>query len=78
MPSAVFFCEVFVLTVLQGASAGQRILKIRVVDVNSHSRVTVGRVFVRTLLICLVVPALFEKDGRGYQDWFSNSVMIKV
>jgi len=76
-PLAIFFVEVSVLTALQGSSAGQRILRLRVVDVNTGGRVATGRVILRTFLICLVIPALFTKESRGFHDWFTNSVVVR-
>ena len=78
LPLAIFFVEVGVLTTLGGASAGQRIVRIKVVDATTRGPVPVGRAFFRTFLICLVVPALFTKEGRGYHDWFTNSVVVKT
>ena len=77
LPLAIFFVEVGVLTALGGASAGQRIVRVRVVDATSGGPVPVGRAFLRTVLICLVIPALFTKEGRGYHDWFTNTRVVK-
>jgi len=77
LPLVVFFVEVGILTALGGASAGQRIMRIRVVDATTGGRITAGRALFRTLLICLLIPALFTKEGRGYHDWFTNSVVVK-
>ena len=77
LPLAIFFVEVAILTALQGASAGQRIVRIRVVDAVSGGRITFSRALYRTLLICLVIPAVFTKEGRGYHDWFTNTVVIR-
>ena len=76
LPLVIFFVEVGILTSLGGASAGQRIVRIRVVDATTGGPVPVGRVLYRTFLICLVVPALFTKEGRGYHDWFTNSMVV--
>ena len=77
LPLAIFFVEVFILTATTGSSAGQRILRIRVVDATTREAIGVGRAFRRTLFICLVIPAIFTKEGRGYHDWFTNSVVVK-
>ena len=77
LPLAIFFAEVGALTALAGASAGQRILRIRVVDATSGGRINAWRALLRTLLICLVIPAIFTKEGRGYHDWFTNSVVVR-
>ena len=77
VPLGIFFVEVSVLTALMGASAGQRLLRLRVMDVHSGGRVLAGRVIFRTFLICLVIPALFTKEGRGYHDLFTNCVVVR-
>ncbi len=77
LPLGIFFVEVVLFTALQGASAGQRILRLRVVDAANGGRISIGRVLRRTLFICLLFPAIFTKEGRGYHDWFTNSVVVK-
>jgi len=77
LPLAIFFMEVGLLTALQGASAGQRILRLRVVDAVNGGRISALRAFRRTLFICLIFPAIFTKEGRGYHDWFTQSVVVK-
>ena len=76
-PLVIFFIEVSILTSLQQASAGQRILKLRVVDFTNGGLVSPARVLLRTLLICLVLPAVFMKDGRGLHDHLARSLVIK-
>lgn len=78
LPLAIFFVEVGILTALGGASAGQRIVRIKVVDASTGGQVLAGRAFYRTLLICLVIPAIFTKEGRGYHDWLTNCVVVKA
>ena len=77
LPLAIFFLEVGILTALQGASAGQRILRLRVVDASNGARISALQAFKRTIFICLVFPAVFTKEGRGYHDWFTNSVAVR-
>ena len=72
-----FFIEVSVLTALQQASAGQRILKLRVVDFTNSGVVPPLKILLRTFLICLVLPAVFTREGRGLHDWVSNSVVVR-
>ena len=74
---AIFFIEVSILTTLQQASAGQRILRLRVVDFTNYGIVPAKKIFIRTLLICLVLPAVFTRDGRGLHDWVANSVVVR-
>ena len=73
----IFFLEVSILTALQQASAGQRILKIKVVEFNSGGFLNLRRVLLRTFLICLVLPAVFTREQRRLHDWAANSVVIR-
>jgi uncharacterized RDD family membrane protein YckC len=73
----IFFIQVSILTTLQQASAGQRILRMRVVDFTNYGVVPAGKVLIRTFLICLVLPAVFTREGRGLHDWVANSVVVK-
>ena len=74
---AIFFIEVSILTTLQQASAGQRILRLRVVDFTNYGIVPAKKILIRTFLICLVLPAVFTRDGRGLHDWVANSVVVR-
>jgi hypothetical protein len=74
----IFFIEVTLFTTLLQASAGQRIMAIKVVTYPEQLRVAPQKVFFRTLLICLVLPAVFTKDGRAFHDHFTQSQTIKV
>ena len=73
----IFFIEVCALTILQQASAGQRILRLRVVDFTTFGIVPIRKIVLRTFLICLVLPAVFTREGRGLHDWVANSVVVK-
>jgi uncharacterized RDD family membrane protein YckC len=73
----IFFIQVSILTTLQQASAGQRILRMRVVDFTNYGVVPVQKVLLRTFLICLVLPAVFARDGRGLHDWVANSIVVR-
>lgn len=77
LPLAIFFLEVAILTSVGGSSAGQRIFRIRVVDAETGGAIGVGRALRRTFFICLVFPAIFTKEGRGYHDWFTHSIVVK-
>jgi len=75
---AVFAAEVIVLTWLIGCSFGQRLVGIRVVRLDG-ARLDLWRSVVRTLLICLVIPAVvFDSSGRGLHDRAVGSVAIRV
>ena len=74
----VFFIMKSALTMLGGASFGQRILGIRVIALGKPY-VNPWRALVRTLLICLVIPAvIWDRDGRGLHDRAAGTVVVKA
>jgi len=75
-PLLVFFLEVWVLVALQGASAGQRVLGIRVQRFTDRGAPTAYQALVRTFLLCLVVTAItFDEDGRAPHERLSGTVL---
>ncbi len=76
LPLAVFAVEVTILTWLTSSSFGQRLLGIVVVRLDG-SRLGLGRAALRTLLICLVIPAVvYDSEGRGLHDRAVGSVAL--
>lgn len=72
----------FVLGVLTvgtlGYTPGKRVFGLRVVAVASGS-VVPWRAAVRTVLLCLAVPALvWDRDGRGLHDRLAGTVEIRA
>lgn len=79
IPLAVFFVEVWVLTSLQGASAGQRLLGMRVIRYSDGGVASPTQVLVRTFLLCLVVTAItFDENGRGIHERLSGTILKRV
>jgi uncharacterized RDD family membrane protein YckC len=74
----IFFLEVAFFTIIFQASAGQRILGIKVVTYPEQARVAPKKIVLRTLLICLVLPAVFTKEGRSLHDYLTQSQTIKA
>ena len=74
----IFFLEVAFFTIIFQASAGQRILGIKVVTYLEQARVEPKKIVLRTLLICLVLPAVFTKEGRSLHDYLTQSQTIKA
>ncbi len=73
----IFVVEVILLTWLMAASFGQRVLGISVVRTDG-TRLSLGRVVLRTLLICLVIPAVVMDDyGRGLHDRAVDSMVVR-
>jgi uncharacterized RDD family membrane protein YckC len=73
----VFGVEVFVLTAFGGASAGQRLLRLRILRLDGRP-VWLGTALVRTVLLLLLVPALItDRDGRGLHDKAAGTVLVR-
>ena len=76
LPLLVFLLEVTLFTGLAGASFGQRLLRIAVARLDGK-QVTLVQAFVRSLLICLVVPPLvFNRDNRGLHDLAVGTITL--
>ncbi|MEE1755182.1 RDD family protein [Streptomyces sp. SP18CS02] len=72
----------FVLSVLTvgtvGSTPGKRLLGLRVIALDG-GRLGLGRVLVRSALLCLAVPALiWDRDGRGLHDRLSGAVQVRI
>ena len=77
LPLLVFLVEATLFTALTGSSFGQLALRIVVVRLDGRP-VTVLHAFVRTLLICLVIPpVVFNRDNRGLHDLAVNTVALR-
>ena len=74
---ALFFTEIALMTYLTQSSIGQRIFSIKIVDAATGDRLPPLRVFKRTLLLALFIPAIFTQNGRGYHDILSGSAVVE-
>jgi uncharacterized RDD family membrane protein YckC len=76
-PLLVYLLEATLLTALLGGSFGQLALRVVVARVDGKP-VTVLHAFVRTVLICLVIPPLvFNRDQRGLHDLAVKTVTVQ-
>lgn len=76
LPLAVFFLEVSLFTWVFAASFGQRLLGVEVIATDGR-RLMLWRIGLRTMLVCLVLPAvIYDSQGRGLQDRAVGSVAI--
>ncbi len=74
----VFFVEMVIFSYLLGASFGQKLLGLRVINIKD-GRLSLWRIMLRTLLIILVIPALvMDSDGRGLHDRIVGSRVIRM
>jgi uncharacterized RDD family membrane protein YckC len=72
----------FVLSVLTvgtiGCTPGKRLLGLRVIALDTGT-VHPGRALLRTVLLCLAVPALvWDRDGRGLHDRMARTVEVRI
>jgi uncharacterized RDD family membrane protein YckC len=75
---AVLFVEMSLLVGLLGASLGHRLLGIRVARLDGR-RVGVPRAALRSLLLCLVLPAVvYDKDRRGIHDLAAGTIVLRT
>ena len=73
----ILFIEISVLTSLRGASFGQSAARLKVIDANDGSALPIPRVLLRTLMIVLVLPAIFRSGGRSVHDIVARSVVVR-
>lgn len=73
----IFALELIFFTWVAGASFGQRLLGMQVVRLDGRAP-GLGRAIVRTLLLCLAVPALiWDQDSRGLHDRTAGTVLLR-
>jgi len=75
---AQFFGQVWILTALQGATLGHRLLGMKVVRFEDGGAISARQAFFRTALLVLVVTAVtFDENGRGIHERLSGSVLTR-
>ena len=76
-PLAVFALLNIVLVSVTGSTVGHRLFGMQVWQVRPGSFVL--QVVVRTVLLCLFVPAvLTSRDGRGFHDAWAGTRIVRV
>jgi uncharacterized RDD family membrane protein YckC len=74
----VFAITQIVFLATAGGSVGHLVMGLRVVPL-SGGWVGIWRPVLRTVLICLVIPAvIWDKDQRGVHDRVAGTVLIRV
>jgi uncharacterized RDD family membrane protein YckC len=77
-PVAVFAVENLLLVGTLGSTIGHRIVGLRVVSTDGRAARPL-QVLVRTVLLCLFLPAMFwDKDGRGLHDKAAGTVIVRT
>lgn len=73
----VFAVENFVLLSTLGGTVGMRLFRIRVASLRG-GRPGPLMVLVRTVLLCLAIPAfIWDRDQRGLHDRAANVVVVR-
>lgn len=74
----LFAAEQYVFLLLLGGAVGHLILRMRVVPLRG-GYLGVWRPLVRTVLLCLAVPALiWDADQRGLHDKAAGTILVRV
>lgn len=77
-PLLVLAVENLVLLSTIGATFGHRLFGLRLTGLGG-TRPTVVQVVVRTVLLCLAVPALiWDRDSRGLHDKAAGTVLVRA
>jgi hypothetical protein len=75
---AVFGVANLLLVGTLGAGVGGRLLRIRVAGLD-RGHPAPAAVLVRTVLLCLAIPALiWDRDGRGLHDKAAGTVVLRT
>ena len=74
----VFAAENLLLVGTLGSTVGHRLLGLQVVRADTRGYAGPVRAAVRTLLLCLLVPALvWDRDQRGLHDKVARTVLVR-
>ena len=74
----LFAAEQIVFLLILNGSVGHLIMRMRVVPVRP-ARLGLWRPFVRTVLLCLAIPAfIWDRDQRGLHDKVAGTMLVRV
>ncbi|MFC5664442.1 RDD family protein [Kitasatospora misakiensis] len=74
----LFFTVTVLLLATTGTTVGKRLFGLRIIRLDG-SRATIPQVLLRTLLLCLLVPALvWDRDTRGLHDKAVGTVEVRI
>lgn len=77
-PLLIFGLENVVLLSTLGSTFGQRLLGLRLLSLTGE-RATFVQVLIRTVLLCLAIPALiWDRDQRGLHDKAAKTVLVRL
>ena len=74
----LFAAEQYLFLVLLGGSIGHLLHRVRVVPLRG-GYLGVWRPFLRTVLLCLAIPAvIWDADQRGLHDKIAGTILVRV
>lgn len=72
-----FALQIWLLTAFLGASLGHLVCGLEVLRLD-HRPVGLVRALIRTVLLCLLVPAaIWDRDGRGMHDVAAGTALVR-
>ena len=75
----VFFVETLLLTAFGGATAGHRLIRVKVINFQTGANPTPLQALIRTVLLCLVVTAItYDENGRGIHERLSGTRLLDL
>ena len=78
VPLVIFAVENLLLVGTLGFTVGHRLVGLRVLSMSGR-RASIVQALVRTVLLCLAVPALiWDRDGRGLHDKAAGTLIIRM
>ena len=78
-PLAALAVELTLLDGLLGYSIGRRLLSIAVARIDGRRPVGIPRALLRSVLLCLALPALInDQDRRGLHDLAAGTVVVRA
>jgi uncharacterized RDD family membrane protein YckC len=78
IPLGIFAVENILLVSTLGFTVGHRLLGLAVFSMNGR-RASVLQVLIRTVLLCVAIPALiWDRDARGLHDKAAATLIVRV
>ncbi|CAM8635708.1 RDD [Candidatus Planktophila dulcis] len=75
----MFFLEYSLLVAFGGASFGHRLVGLKVIRFSDGGAATPIQALIRcAFLVPLITAITFDEDGRGINERFSNTVLVKT
>jgi uncharacterized RDD family membrane protein YckC len=74
-----FALDYLIGVLVAGRTVGMYLTGLRLIRVSADTAIDPLRIVGRTALLCLLVPALiFDRDGRGLHDRFTDTAVVRA